>query len=141
MKKAMSFIVMFLICFILADCSGSCIHDEVSNEIAGTWSNYNVQIIFNGSVSWTRKINGENHSKGYYEIDEKDKTLQIVISYYWVDDAWVYQSEKITADLEYEWNDNTLILKNNDNEKEIPLNGIYTSPDFNGTVIRFNIGC
>ena len=148
MKKITLSLILFCISIIgivfigcelqtATDCDGTIYRSEID----GIWTNSNFQIIFSESNKWEKTVYGENHSSGYYKIDAEAKTLQITLYYYWTDNAWVYQSQEIKANLEYELNDTTLILKNNDNEKEIPMNGIYTSPNSNSTSISQSVGC
>ena len=143
MKKSnisIIFILIIICSFNFIGCS-TCNSNYYTDEIFGTWNSNNVQIIFDGTGYWIKKINGENNSSGYYSIDEKQKILEMDLNYYWIENNWVRQLKEFSMLLEYEWNENTLVLKNNDQEKEIQLNGIYTSPNFNGTVVRKNIGC
>ena len=132
MKKthviSLSLICLFIFTLTLMGCVNCDNTMNFNSEIDGTWSNNNIQLVFSGSNRWVQKINGENHSNGYYRIDEKAKTIQIVLYNYWVDNDWVLlQSNEIMANLDYELHDNILILKNNDNEEEIPMDGDLTS--------------
>jgi hypothetical protein len=105
-----------------------------STALNGTWNKSPYQLIIDGNT-WTIKFSGSNTNKGTVSIDETAKKFTAVATHNWSNGTWVEYDPQydgtvatgvLCAHVEYEISGNTLVLKNNDNEMHMPMNGTWT---------------